>query len=1087
MRILDYLKKFTIFDIIICILFIIINILSIILFKWIGLLMFPVLSLLILIYFNPDKVVILFKNIKRKILKKIKKKNDNKLEVKDKNKKHNKEDIKKEKIKNSKKDLTQNKKRKNKDYSVEEEFEDADDVIIKEDDISDEIESVYEVRDVGNVKKISKKKNTKNSKVNKNKPKKKVKNKKIKNDKPKKKNKFIVLKVLLSLFLIFCITCILGVAAFLTYIVVTTEDFDPNKLTYQEQTKVYDKNGKVFATLGTEKREAVTYDELPQVLIDAIIATEDSRFFQHNGVDFARFLKASVGQVLGQSNAGGASTLTMQVSKNNLTSRNSDGLEGIIRKFRDVYISVFQIEKKYTKEQIIEFYVNDNLLGGSNYGVEQASQYYFGKSVSELNLAEAATIAGIFQSPNKYRPDVNPEAAETRRNLVLDLMVRHGYITKEEATITKAISVESLVVASGEDETYKGFLYTVVDEIQDKTELNPYEVSMQIYTTLDPSIQDGIDDIMDGTTYTWQNEVVQAGIAVIDVNSGEVVAIGAGRNQENQKRGFNYATQSSKHPGSTAKPLFDYGPGFEYSNYSTYTLFNDEPWSYTNGPSINNWNGTFDGLMTLRTALSQSRNIPALKAFQQNSKSNIQNFVTSLGITPESPLHEAHSIGGFTGTNPLEMAAAYAAFANGGYYIEPHTVTKIEYRDTGEVEEFKYTKERVMESSTAFLVNNVLEYAVDTGYDGGSRVYGKTVAAKTGTSSYDDATIKNNGLAGDAVNDLWTVAYTPEYSFSLWYGYDELNSEYYNTNSTGGYYKNNLMKQIVKVVPMTTKEFTVPDTVVQSKVEFGTWPAQLPSENTPSELVVTEYFKKGTQPTEVSTRFEKLNNVTNLETEKISNNTVKITWDYKTPEIFTETYLKKYFSQSVFGNGTNNFVSNRLNYYGGIGFGIYLVDKDKNQTKIDFVTENEYKYTNTTKEDVYLLVKVQYKDYDANASDGVTSKILVKGQGASSSDNNNDNTEENQNSKLLTVSISKTSLHNVGSYKEPIFTIKYDKRDVTENATVFYRIKSENISTTDKSDFVDNVNKLVSGTYTIEYEIHYKDEVATYTQNLTLR
>ena len=1060
MKFLNYLKKFTVFDIIISVLFVVINVLSIILFKWIGLIMLPILSLLIFIYFNSNKLVLLFKNINKK-------NNNNKSSNNNFNKKNN------IKQNGKKKNIIENKKIKKNAYSLEEEFEDSD---IVYEEKNKEIESVYETRNVDNVKKIDKKKkinekNTKKKKTNKTKEK----NKK----KEKKKKGFKVLKLLLSTFLIICITGVLGVAAFLTYIVVSTENFDPNKLTYQDQTKVYDKNGKVFATLGTEKRESVTYDKLPQVLIDAIIATEDSRFFQHNGVDFARFLKASFGQLLGQSSAGGASTLTMQVSKNNLTNRNSSGLEGIIRKFRDVYISVFQIEKKYTKEQIIEFYVNDNLLGGSNYGVEQASQYYFDKSVSELNLAEAATIAGIFQSPNKYRPDLHPEDAEKRRNLVLDLMVRHGYITKEESEIAKAIPVESLVVASGADETYKGFLYTVVDEVQELTNLNPYEVSMEIYTTLDPSVQIGIEDIMNGSTYTWQNDVVQAGIAVVDVNTGEVIAIGAGRNQDNQKMGFNYATQARKHPGSTAKPLFDYGPGFEYSNYSTYTLFNDEPWTYTNGPSVNNWNGTFDGLMTLRTALSQSRNIPALKAFQQNSKSNIQSFVNSLGITTESPLHEAHSIGGFKGATPLEMAAAYAAFANGGYYIEPHTVTKIVYRDSNETQEFKYTKERVMESSTAFMINNVLKYAVDTGYDGGSRVYGKTVAAKTGTSSYDLATIEKYGLAGDAVNDLWTVAYTPQYSFSLWYGYDNIDSQFYNTNSTGGSYKNALMRQIVKVVPMTTQQFAVPDTVVQSQVEFGTWPAQLPSEYTPTELIVTEYFKKGTQPTEVSTRFSKFNDVTNLETEKISNNTVSLSWDYKFPEIFTETYLKKYFSQNVFGNGTDAFVQDRLNYYGGVGFGIYVEDKDGIQQKIDFVTDKEYKFTNTTTKDLYLVVKVQYKDYDANASNGITSRILVKGINSST---NNDS--ENFSSSL-TTDISKTAVYSVGKYQEVPFKVQYNKREVSD-FTVKYIIRTENIFTNSKSEFIEKVNKLDTGIYTIEYIVSYADESVTFKKSLTL-
>ena len=1072
MKLLDYLKKLTIFDIIIIILFIIINILSIILFNWLGLIALPTLAILILIYYNSNKIAILCKKIFKKNMK----------NKKNYNKKENELNKFNTKINNNKKKT--DKKKKN---SIDDEFLD-DDIILKDDEIIDDnkIEILNESRDVDNVKKINKKK-----KVNKKKAK--IQTRKVKEKKTRKK--FIVLKVLLSLFLIFCITGVLAVSGFIAYIVTTTEDFDPNKLTYQDQTLVYDKNGNIFARLGTEKRESVTYSKLPQVLVDAIIATEDSRFFQHNGVDFARFLKASVGQVLGQSNAGGASTLTMQVSKNNLTSRNSDGIEGIIRKFRDVYISVFQIEKKYTKEEIIEFYVNDNLLGGSNYGVEQASQFYFGKSVSELNLAEAATIAGIFQSPNKYRPDLYPEEAETRRNLVLDLMVRHGYITKKEADITKSIPMESLVIANNnKDENYKGFLYTVVDEVQEKTKLNPYEVSMKIYTTLDTSIQNGVDSIMNGTSYTWENEVVQAGIAVVNVHTGEIMAIGAGRDQEDRKMGFNYATQARRHPGSTAKPLFDYAPGFEFSNYSTYTLFYDEPWTYTDGPAVNNWDGGYSGLITLKDALSYSRNVPALKAFQQNSKKNIQTFVNSLGITTEEPLHEAHSIGGFTGATPLEMAAAYAAFANGGYYIEPHTVTKIEYRDTGEVEEFKYTKERVMEASTAFMVNNVLENAVNVGFDGGSRVYGKTVAAKTGTSNFDTATIINNNLSWDAVNDLWTVAYTPEYSFSVWYGYEDLSSGYYSHNNAASGYKNALMRQLIKYIPMTTKDFEIPDTVTQSKVEFGTWPAQLPSDDTPPDLIKYEYFKTGTHPTEKSKRFQKFDDVENIKVEKISSKTIEITWDYEMPKEFTEAYLKKYYSQSVFGKGTETLLKSRLESYGGVGFGIYTEDKNGNIEQVDFTTDTEYRYTSKKNNIVGIIIKVQYRDYVNNASNGVKYKVNLNSTNNNDEDNNNndnDNNTGNNNTtetSLITTTIAKTASYSVGNYKEKDFVVKYNNRTITdtENLTIYYKIVNKDISTTDKAEFIERVNNLEAGSYTIEYTIYYKDEIATFKKKLTL-
>ena len=1038
----DFIKKINVFDIIIGILFLVINILSFILFKWLGLLSIPIFGVLIFIYYNSKEIGNMISELINK-----NNKSKNKKNKKGKNNKTNNKSIK-------------NSKNKNKNNSIDDEFDDDDDIIIKK----KKTENVYETKDVDMVK-INNKKKGKSKKNNKSKNKKKV-------NKEKKTGKQILKGILIVVFS-FCIFCVLSLAAFLTYIVITTPNFDPDKLTYKDQTVVYDKNSVAFATLGTQKRESVTYDELPQVLVDAIIATEDSRFFQHNGVDFARFLKASFEQLLHIGTGGGASTLTMQVSKNNLTNTESRGIKGIIRKFRDIYISVFQIEKKYTKEQIIEFYVNDNLLGGSNYGVEQASQYYFGKSVSELNLAEAATIAGIFQSPNAYRPDRNPEGAEKRRNTVLYLMKRHGYITEEEEAITKAISVESLVVSHPENETYQGFLDTVTAEVESKTGNNPYEIPMKIYTTLDTTVQNGIDDIMEGKTYTWQNDVVQAGVAVVDVNTGEVIAIGAGRTKD-ILGGWNYATQERNHPGSTAKPLFDYGPGFEYSNYSTYTLFNDEPWSYTNGPAVNNWDSSFHGLMTLRTALSQSRNIPALKAFQQNNKKNILDFVTKLGITPETPLHEAHAIGGFNGVTPLELSAAYATFANGGYYIEPHTVTKIIYRDNDKEEEFKYTKERVMSASTAFLINNVLQYAVETGYGGGARVYGKTVAAKTGTSTYGDDIIEKYGMGYDAVNDLWTAAYTPQYSFALWYGYKERSSEYYNTNTTGAVYKNNLMSALVKVIPMTDKAFDVPDTVVQSQVEFGTWPAQLPSEYTPKDLINTEYFIKGTQPTETSQRFTKFTDVKNLETTKINNNTVELTWNYDMPEIFTETYLKKYFSQNVFGNGTDSFVKNRLNYYGGVGYGIYTIDENNNLTKIDFTTDKEYRYTNTTSKDVHIVVKVQYKDFDGNASNGVENDILIRGK----------NSNSNSDSKL-TTNINSSGTYNVGNYVESDFTIKYNGRTISKDeVTIKYSVNG--VEYFDKEDLVSSINSLSSGTYTITYTISYKDETEKFTKRITL-
>ena len=256
-----------------------------------------------------------------------------------------------------------------------------------------------------------------------------------KNNKGKKtKSNRKLWKKIVTIILILCIICILVFAAFFAIIALTAPKFDPEAFNTQEQTVIYDINGDVLATLGTEKRENVSYDDLPQVLIDAIIATEDSRFFEHNGVDLPRFIKATILQLFGQNEAGGASTITMQIVKNNLTKKNkieNNSIKKIIRKFQDVYLAVFKAEKKYSKESIMEFYVNDSFLGRS--GVEETSKYFFNKSASDLTLPEAALIAGLFQSPGVDNPYKNIENAEERRDTVLYLMTRHGYITKEEA------------------------------------------------------------------------------------------------------------------------------------------------------------------------------------------------------------------------------------------------------------------------------------------------------------------------------------------------------------------------------------------------------------------------------------------------------------------------------------------------------------------------------------------------------------------------------------------------------------------------------------------------------------------------------
>lgn len=781
-----------------------------------------------------------------------------------------------------------------------------------------------------------------------------------------RKNKVarIVTNVLTIIFLLGCIAGVCGVIYFAYIIVTQAPDWDTKQLNTRETTILYDTEGNEYAELGTEKRELIEYEETSENLINAIIATEDSRFFQHNGFDALRFFKAGLGQIAGNSDAGGASTLSMQVIKNtftdgNLTSMNSSGIK---RKFTDIYLAVFKLEKEYSKEAIFEFYINNHFLGNNAYGVEQAAETYFGKKAADLTLTEAALIAGMFQAPTAYNPFSNPEAATERRSTVLNLMYSHGYITKEERDIANAIPVESLIVENNNstNQKYQSYVDTVIEELINKYDIDPYSTSLKVYTNINFTKQQGLDDIFNGNTFKWENDVVQSGIAAVDVWTGKIVAIAGGRSSV--ARGLNRATSSNKQIGSTAKPLFDYAPAMEYNNYSTYTLIKDEKYYYSSGQEIRNSDRKYMGTITLRNALAQSRNVPALKTFQSVDNEKIYEFVTSLGITPETSnnstyLHEAHSIGAFNGASPLEMAAAYAAFANGGIYYEPYTVSKIVYRDTGETFEYKSEGTRVMSDSTAFMITYCLQYAVTNGLSSGAAVKGVNVAAKTGTTNFTTQIAKQNNLPSYAVNDAWIVGYDPDTSVAMWYGYDKIyngSTGYFLKSASSGYRVNvlterNRLYQTAGKVLFSSKgrDFDVPDSVVKVGVEMGTNPAKLASSATPSSKITYEYFKKGTEPTEISTTYNKLSNVSNLTAEyDILTGNVNLSW--------AAASKGKDYDES----------------YGEFGYKIY-----HNNSYIDFTTSTSYTITGLNDPTGTYKVVTTYENYSDTDSSGATAKI----------------------------------------------------------------------------------------------------------------
>lgn len=811
-------------------------------------------------------------------------------------------------------------------------------------------------------------------------------------EKKKRINKQTILKIILLAILGCMLLGIVVVTLFIMMIIKDAPDFNPKNLFTQESSIVYDSNGNQIAKLGTEKREKIEYNAMPQILIDAIVATEDSTFFQHNGFNAARFLKASFSQVLG-GGGGGASTLTMQVSKNAYTSNVANGFEGIKRKFTDIYLATEKIEKTYTKEEIMEFYVNSYYMGGGAYGVEQACQNYFDKSVNNINLAEAAMLAGIYQAPGKYDPTINPENTEARRKTVLNLMLRHGYITQEEKEIAEKLTVDKILHpknTDGDDQIdarYKDFIDTVVEDVKAKTGYNPYTTSMLIYTTIDNAKQEYVTNLM--KNFNWENDKVQAGIAVIDTNTGAVVAIGAGRHRENQV-GWNYATMNKRQIGSTSKPLYDYGPLIEYKDASPYHLFYDEPYTYSNGKHIGNHDGSYNGLISAREALRISRNIPALKAFQQNDNQNIYEFVTKLGLHPETEdgfVHEAHAIGAYgdgqtTGESPLSVAAAYAAFANGGYYTEPYTFTKIVYRNSDEEYIHKPERVKVMSDATAYIVTDMLVTA-SSWVTGPATINGVTFGSKTGTSNYSTEVMKAKGLPSNAVNDLWVAGTCRDYSTAIWYGYDEI-----AYNQGKGNIK--LYKELIKGVFTGTPNFTRPSSVVSVTVERNTpGNGQLPSAYTPDGYTVTELYKAGAEPTKVSATFEQSKDVKNQKAET-NGNTITLSWNEPDiPTSLNRDYLRDLYKDtcrnlegcvSAIYDQNNSRLGARLYkiyYKSPNGSLTYL--KETNDTNITLDSKDLDKLPAGAKDakEITLVIKANYVNNQKMESNGVELKATM--------------------------------------------------------------------------------------------------------------
>ena len=712
-------------------------------------------------------------------------------------------------------------------------------------------------------------------------------NKNNRSKKEKKKSGWFK-KIMLTLLIVILAGLIGGIATF-AYYASTAPELDESLLKDPISSKIYDDKGKLVQELGIENRDYVTFDEIPDVVVNAVLATEDARFYEHHGVDVLRLASAVVANVTDGFGSQGASTITQQLVKRSfLTDEKS-----LKRKAQELWLS-FQIERKYSKEEIFEMYINKIFYGQRANGVATAAQTYFGKSLDELELYEAATLAGLPQSPSRFNPFNNPEGAEKRRNVVLTLMNRHGYITEAEMKEAQSIPIESTLLAEEDRKTeenlayYNSFIDQVIKEVEEKTNYNIFTDGLEIYTTLDTDAQNHVYELLNSedSAIKYPDEKFQAGVVLLDTTTGEIKAIGGGRNQK-VARGTNYAIGVPRQPGSTIKPILDYGPAIEHLQWSTYEQVVDEKYSYSDGTPISNYNNKYHGQMSIREALAKSYNIPALKAFQAVGTEKARTFGESLGLPlDKKTFFESASIGGLEkGVTPLQMAGAYSAFGNEGVFNEPHAVTKVVLQDNTTTLNLKPESKVVMKDYTAFMISDMLRSVMTSGTGTAANISGLPVAGKTGTTNFSDKELADNGFPSSGVPDSWMVGYTTQYTAAVWTGYEKRSTDYLGEKSQ------QIAKQIFKNVmteaskDVKTASFKQPNSVVKSAVEKGSNPAALPSKNTPSDKITYEYFVRGTEPTKVSDSYESIDAPTNLQAQYNDvANEIYVTWDYPTQE-----------------------------------------------------------------------------------------------------------------------------------------------------------------------------------------------------------
>ncbi|WP_433946563.1 PBP1A family penicillin-binding protein [Paenibacillus sp. SN-8-1] len=633
---------------------------------------------------------------------------------------------------------------------------------------------------------------------------------------PKKKKKITTKRVLWTMFftMAFAVICAIGGYIFISINGEKILSENQDKLTIYETSKVYDRSGNLMGELSITKSEPVDIKQIPKLLQEAFIATEDRRFMEHSGVDLWSIGRAAVKDVVARSKVEGGSTITQQLAKNMFLSRDKT----FFRKATEVSIAM-ALERNFTKEKILEMYLNRIYFGQGSYGIKAASQRYFGESdLNKLDLWEIATLAALPKGPSAYNPVTNPELSKTRRGVVLDLMFDQGYITAAQRDEAKKVDYD--YTPPKKSQNYLAFKDFVMKEAEEKTGLTEDQLNRggyKIYTTMDKQAQLAVEKAFaDDSNFekSKDDQQVQAAVVIMNHQNGSLVALLGGRDYE--RKGFS-RVEARRQPGSAFKPIVDYAPALDTKKFTPDSRLSNEKQCFANGTYCpGNLHG-YSKTIGMTDALEESANIPAVWLLDQVGVKTGVEYAKKMGITMDpNDANLAIALGGLTkGTNTLEMAEAYSVFANGGYHNPAYSIKSIQGPDGKDVYTYNPPKpESVISSDTAYYMTKMMEQVVTSGTGKRASLGGRPVAGKTGTTQHG---IK--GLNSSRNRDAWFVGYTPEWTASVWMGYDKPDKDHLLKGSSGqsAALFGTIMKDALKDVPI--KDFPVPSDLQQKEQE----------------------------------------------------------------------------------------------------------------------------------------------------------------------------------------------------------------------------------------------------------------------------